>query len=131
MGYGEVGKLLLQVTIDKRMINYLIRLFKKTVAYYLSIIYTITLKLLISGEYKTQWLRRVKGILDNCGLSYIWLNQNRIDKIQCKYFKMAMVMVRNDKYDFWPNFGTRQQTARQWDVDGAYSGTVIEPTVGR
>ena len=45
----------------------------------------ITLKLIISGEYKTQWLSRVKGILDNCGLSYIWLNQNLIDKSQCKF----------------------------------------------
>ena len=49
-----------------------------------SIIYTITLKLFISGEYKTQWLSRVKCILDNCGLSYIWLNQNRMDKSKCK-----------------------------------------------
>ena len=84
MVYGEVGKLPLQVTIDKHMINYWIRLLNKDITSYASIIYRITLKLFISGEYKTQWLSRVKGILDNCGLSYIWLNQNCIDKSQCK-----------------------------------------------
>ena len=84
MVYGEVGKLPLQVTIDKHMINYWIRLLNKDITSYASIIYTITLKLFISGEYKTQWLSRVKGILDNCGLSYIWLNQNFIDNSQCK-----------------------------------------------
>ena len=76
MVYGEVGKLPLQVTIDTRMINYWIRLLNKDITSYASINYTITLKLFISGEYKTQWLSRVKGILDNCGLSYIGLNQN-------------------------------------------------------
>ena len=80
MVYGKVGKLLLQVTIDKHMINYRIRLLNKDSTSYASIIYTITLKLFISGEYKTQWLSRMKGIIENCGLSYIWLNQNRIDK---------------------------------------------------
>ena len=84
MVYGEIGKLPLQVTIDKHMINYWIRLLNKDSISYASIIYTITLQLFISGEYKTQWLRRVKGIIDKCGLSYIRLNQNRIDKNQCK-----------------------------------------------
>ena len=76
MVYGEV--------YDKHMINYWIRLLNKDSTSYASIIYTITLKFFISGEYKTQWLSRVKGILDICGLSYIWLNQNRIDKSKCK-----------------------------------------------
>ena len=82
MVHGEVGKLPLQVTLDKHMINYWIRLLNRDSTSYASIIYTITLKLFISGEYKTQWLSRVIGIIDNCGLSYIWLNQNRIDKNQ-------------------------------------------------
>ena len=55
MVYGEVGKLPLQVRIDKHMINYWIRLLNKDITSYASIIYTITLKLFISGEYKTQW----------------------------------------------------------------------------
>ena len=82
MVYGEVGKLPLHVTVDKHMINYWIRLLNKDSTSYASIIYTITLKLFISGV--TQWLSRVKYIPHICGLSYIWLNQNLIDKRQCK-----------------------------------------------
>ena len=72
----------LQLT-NINMINYWIRLLNKDSTSCASISYTITLQLFISGEYKTQWLSRVKGILGNCGLSYIWLNHNRIDKNQC------------------------------------------------
>ena len=68
MVYGEVDTFPLQVTINKHMINYWIRLLNKAITSYPSIIYTTTLELLISGEYKTQWLSRVKDILDNCGL---------------------------------------------------------------
>ena len=89
--YGEVGKLPRHVTVDKHMINYWIRLLNKDSTSYASIIYTITLKLFISGEYKTQWLSRVKCILDNCGLSYIWLNQNCIDKSKCKSIIHKMI----------------------------------------
>ena len=75
---GEVCKFPLQLTSEKHMINYWIRLLYKDSTSYAPIIYTITLKLFISGEYKTPWLNRVKGILDNCALSYIWLNPNKI-----------------------------------------------------
>ena len=42
-------------------------------------------KLYISGDYKSLWLHNVKVILDQCGLSYIWENQNTIDsyKVKC------------------------------------------------
>ena len=69
MVYSEVGKLLLQVTIDKHMFKYWIRLLNKDSTSYASIIYTITLKLFISDEYKTQWLSRMKGIIDNFRMS--------------------------------------------------------------
>ena len=58
MVYGEVGKLPLQLTIDKHRINYWIPLLNIESTSYASIIYTI---LFISGDYKTQC------ILDNCG----------------------------------------------------------------
>ena len=44
----------------------------------------IVLKLFLRDEYKARWLCRVKCILDNCGLSYMWYNQHLIDAKQCK-----------------------------------------------
>ena len=83
MIYGEVCKLLLQVTVDKHMINYWLRLFNKdehTSAY---IMYTIIFTLFTRNEYKAQWLCRIKCILHHCSLSYIWDNQT-IDTATCK-----------------------------------------------
>ena len=79
MTYGEVGKLPLQVTVDKSMINYWLRLLYKDEHTSTYIMYTIIFTLLTRNEYKAQWLCRINYILDNCGLSYIWDNQATID----------------------------------------------------
>ena len=34
--------------------------------------------------YKAKWLCRVKHIVDNCGLSYLWLNQSMMDTNHAK-----------------------------------------------
>ena len=66
------------------MISYWLRLLNKdnhTLAY---IIYIIALNLFLRDEYKTHWLSRVKCILDHCGLSYMWTDQQALDTKQCK-----------------------------------------------
>ena len=47
-------------------------------------IYIIVLNLFVRDEYKVKWLCRVKNIIDSCGLSYLWFNQNKIDTKQSK-----------------------------------------------
>ena len=44
----------------------------------------IALNLFCRDEYKSQWLKRVKYILDSCGLSDMWYNQHAIPTKQCK-----------------------------------------------
>ena len=46
----------------------------------------IALKLFRRDEYKLQWLKRVKYILDSCGLSYniMWYQLQEISTKQCK-----------------------------------------------
>ena len=44
----------------------------------------IALNLFRRDEYKSQWLKRVKYILDSYGLSYMWYNQHVIPTKQCK-----------------------------------------------
>ena len=84
MVYGEVGKLPLQVTVDKRFIRYWLRLLCKDGDTLAHIMYTIALKLFTLGEYKAKWLCRVKCILENGGLSYIWETQDIIDTKICQ-----------------------------------------------
>ena len=81
--YGEVGKLPLQVKVDKQLITYWFRLLTKDDQTLASIMYMFVLKLFLRDEYKACWLCRVKCILDNCSLSYMWYNQHLIDAKQC------------------------------------------------
>ena len=79
MVYGEVGKLLLQVTIDKRLMSFWMRLLNKEESSLAHIVYMIAHNLFVRDVYKAKWLCRVKHIVDNCGLSYLWLNQSMMD----------------------------------------------------
>ena len=84
MVYGEVGKLPLQISVDKQLISYWLRILdtdKNTFAY---IIYIIALNLFMRNEYKAHFLIRVNHILNNCGLSYMWLNQQTLHTKQGK-----------------------------------------------
>ena len=84
MVYSEVGKLPLQVTIDKRLVSFWLRLFNKEESPLAHIVYMIAHNLFVRDVYKAKWLCRVKNIVDNCGLSYLWLNQSMIDINQAK-----------------------------------------------
>ena len=48
------------------------------------IVYMITHNLFVRDVYKAKWLCRVKNIVDNYGLSYLWLNQSIIETNQAK-----------------------------------------------
>ena len=80
MIYGEVGKLPLQVSVDKQLIAYWFRVLNKDVHTFAYMVYRIALNLSRRGEYKSQWLKIVMYIyiLDSCGLSYMWYNQHEI-----------------------------------------------------
>ena len=74
MVYGELGVLPIQVAIDKRIIGYWFRLLSKHHSAYSYCIYRMALTLFSNDLYKTHWICKVKIILDNCGLSYMWEN---------------------------------------------------------
>ena len=84
MIYGEVGKLPLQTSVDKQLIAYWLRVLNKDVHTFAYMVYMIELKLFRRDEYKSQWLKRVKYILDSCGLSYMWYQQQQLSTKQCK-----------------------------------------------
>ena len=68
MIYGEVGKLPIQVTADKYLISYWLRLLNKDENTLAHIIYMIALNVFLRNEYQTPWLCKVKDIVDTCGL---------------------------------------------------------------
>lgn len=82
--YGELGIYPLQMNIDKRLIGYWFRILNKEESTYVHIIYNIVFRLYTLNEYKCKWLCKIKNILDDCGLSYMWDHQDTIDTKQCK-----------------------------------------------
>ena len=83
--YGEVGKLPLQVTVDKQLITYWLRLLNKDESTLAHIIYIIILHLFVRDEYKIKWLCRVKTlstVVDYriCGLIQTKLILNSLNK---------------------------------------------------
>ena len=83
MIYGEVGKLPLQVSVDKQLIAYWFRVLNKDVHNFAYKVYMIALNLFRRDKYKSQWLKRVKYILDSCGLFYMWYQQQELFTKQC------------------------------------------------
>ena len=84
MIYGEVGKLPLQTSVNKQLISYWLRVLNKDVHTFTYMVYMIALNVFRRDECKSQWLKRVKYILDSCGLSYnMWYQQHDILTKQC------------------------------------------------
>ena len=79
MVYGEVGKYPLQVTVNKLLIGYWLRILQAADDTIVHIMYVISLRLYTKCEYKSQWLCRVNSILNMCGLSYMWDDQHLND----------------------------------------------------
>lgn len=61
-----------------------------------SILYRLLYKLDVTGVYSSPWLLNVKNILNECGLSYIWLSQNINEDIES--FKNEIKVNLHDQY---------------------------------
>ena len=84
MIYGEIGKLPIQISVDKQLIAYWFPVLNKDVHTFAYMLYMIALNFFRRDEYKSQCLKRVMYILDSCGLSYMWYTQHAIPTKQCK-----------------------------------------------
>ena len=80
MIYGELGRVPLSVTIKTRIVAFWHRLITSPVSKLSSAMYDFLFHITKTGRSDNKWLNNVKNILDECGLSYIWLNQNTITK---------------------------------------------------
>ena len=70
MIYGELGRYPLEINVKLRMVNFWANLIKSSH-------YKLSVKMFnIIKQYNTPWVQYVQKIFDDCGLSYIWLNQD-------------------------------------------------------
>jgi hypothetical protein len=78
--YGELGRFPLSVNIKQRMVSYWTKLISGKQTKLCSITYRLMFHLFSVQNVNFQWLTYVKGIFDECGLTYIWNSQNFINE---------------------------------------------------
>ena len=71
--------------------SFWLRLLNKEESSLAHIVYMIAHNLFVRDVYKAKWLCRVKNIIDNCGVGYLWLNQYSMDIIQDKQLKNTRI----------------------------------------
>lgn len=75
MVYGETGRLLINLIVHHRMVNYL-KIVNGKQEKLCNLSYQVMCN---SPDLVLPWLRFVKSIFDNCGLSGIWISQNFVN----------------------------------------------------
>ena len=79
MVYGETGRYPIEITIKKKMISFWTRLISGKQYKLDKIMYDCLLRKMSSpGGYESPWLLHIRKILDHCGMSYVWINQNLV-----------------------------------------------------
>lgn len=78
MVYGELGAYPLYVSVKARMIGYWSKLIDTECTKFSSILYQLLYHKHTFYSLNSSWINCMKSILDQCGLSYIWLSQNTV-----------------------------------------------------
>jgi hypothetical protein len=78
--YGELGRFPLSVDIKQRMTSYWTKLISGKQIKLCSITYRLMFHLFSTQNVNFQWLTYVKGMFDECGLTYIWNSQNFLNE---------------------------------------------------
>ena len=96
MVFGELGRLGLTYNIEKRMVNFWLRLNGNVHgrSKLSCIIYNLLRQLNDKEIFKSKWIVKVKDILDKCGMSNLW--SNRDVTFNPKWVKSAVSLRLND-----------------------------------
>jgi len=76
MVYGELGRFPLEVFIKSRIVNFWSRLVTNNLTRTSSILYNLLYHLDYNNLFNASWITHIKTILNNCGFSNLWLQQN-------------------------------------------------------
>ena len=95
MVYGELGKYPISVHIKSRMVNYWCKLLNDKKDKFCYVMYQCLFRLYTENTHKSQWLIYIKSLLDNSGLSGIWLDQAVNNQL---WLKLAYVRIIKDQW---------------------------------
>ena len=76
MVYGELGRYPLEINIKTQSISYWSKFIAGKESKLANILYKLCVLETENPDRDLKWLKHIKNILDDCGMSNIWLNQN-------------------------------------------------------
>lgn len=79
MVYGETGRFPLCINVYTRMISYWSKLFTNSESKIVSVLYKFLVLQYQRGNMSNSWIVGVKNILDMCGFSNIWYEQDIVN----------------------------------------------------
>jgi hypothetical protein len=79
MIYGELGIYPMSVYIELRMINFWSKMVNGKDSKIANILYIYMFLKNSQNQYKSDWLKCIKNILDRCGYSNVWIYQGNIN----------------------------------------------------
>lgn len=95
MIYGELGRKSLDTFIEKRMINFWIRILDSNSNKLSSTMYQLMKNMYDKDVFKSNWLTKIKSILDKCGFSNLW-SENML--VNHKWMKHSIELRIDDMY---------------------------------
>ena len=79
MIYGETGLFPIEILIKIKMVSFWVSLITGSQDKIAFKLYIICTKLYSEGVLKFKWLEKIISIINECGMSYVYLNQAQMD----------------------------------------------------
>jgi hypothetical protein len=96
IAYGELGRFPLEIAIKSRLLSFWSNLASCKTERLAALMYKIVYTLHCTNKFESQWLIGVKSILDQCGLSDIWLCQS--SNVNPQWLKRWAKMILQDQF---------------------------------
>lgn len=95
MIYGELGRYPIEIDIKVRMISFWANLLTGKDSKLSCLAYKLLLSLTDTVNFKSDWLESIKNIFNECGMPYIWRNQNFMSST---WLKLTIKTCLQDQY---------------------------------
>ena len=95
MVYGEVGKFPIECVIKSKMVMFWNGLLDNSSNKWSQVLYNIVLEHDKKGYLQSEWCSHIRKILNDCGLSYLWQQQNHVNK---EWLKKTIKIRLEDQY---------------------------------
>jgi len=104
--FAELGRYSMLIQVKRRMLNFWARIISGKQMKLSFVMYQITRNLYMKGRHDSPWLLFVKKTLDECGLTYVWMQQavlptkafsGQVKRILCDQYQQTVIShINND-----------------------------------